>query len=91
MGNQDRAHASKRTSQAVMPTVEEIVAEAREARAAKIAGLVSMANLASALGRDRSNVRKAAKKLGIKYALVDIDGTSYFTGADASVIAERLA
>lgn len=91
MGQKDRAHASQRTRQAVMPTVEEIVAEAREANRAKMVGLVSLRELAVAMGRDKSNVRRAAKKMGIQYALVDLEGSCYLTKEDAAKVAERLA
>lgn len=74
-----------------MPTVEEIVAEAREARAEKMAGLVSLVDLSRALGKDRSNVRRALKKIGASYAHVDPGGAAYVTKADASKVAERLA
>ena len=91
MGHQDRPNAAKRTRKVVMPTVEEIVAEAREAKRIRMENLVSTAHLAAALGRDRSNVRRATKKLGIKYALVELDGTSYLTKEDAAKVAGRLA
>jgi len=73
-----------------MPTVDDIVAELREAKRQRLVGLVSLANLAVALNKDRSNVRKTAKKLGIKYAFIDNDGTSYLTQDDATLVAEKL-
>ena len=91
MGNKDRANAPKRARAPVMPTVEEIVAEAREAKRARMANLVCVSDLASALGRHKSNIRRAAKKLGVGYALIDVDGVSYLTQDDATRIVERLA
>jgi len=67
------------------------VAEVRAAKKARLSELVSLTDLSSALERDKSNVRRAAKKLGIKYALIELDGTGYLTRADATKVAERLA
>jgi len=91
MGSTRRQNAQKRARAPVMPTVEEIVAEAREAKRARMANLVCVSDLASALGRHKSNIRRAAKKLGVGYALIDVDGVSYLTREDASKIAGRLA
>ena len=74
-----------------MPTVEEIVEEARQAKQDRLVELISVVELAKALGRDKSNVRRAAKKMGIQYALVDLYRTSYLTRVDAAKVAERLA
>ena len=74
-----------------MPTVEEIVEEARRAREEKMASLVRLADLAAALGLDRSHVMKIAKRMGITYAYRDIVNAAYLTREDAARLAERLA
>lgn len=91
MGNQDRPHATKRTRPPVMPTVEEIVEEARLAREARLETLVKVADLAVALNLHRSNVAKTCRKMGLEYAYTDRDCAAYITKADAAKVAERLA
>jgi len=91
MGHQDRPHAAKRTRKVVMPTVEEIVEEARQAKREKMAGLIKVADLAATLGRDRSHTRKVIGRMGIDYAHQDNDGSTYITREDAAKLAERLA
>ena len=90
MGNKDRAHATKRTREVVMPTVEEIVEEVRRAKQAKLSELVRVMDVAAALGKDRSHTRRVVKQLGIGYAHTDNDGTAYITREDAAKLAERL-
>jgi hypothetical protein len=73
------------------PSVADIVEEVRQAKERKLAALVKLHDLADALGVDKSNARKACKRMGIDYAYKDLSGAGYITREDAIKIAERLA
>ena len=74
MGHQDRPNATKRTSKAVMPTLDEIEMELQAVAAetkAELALMVPTAMIAKAAGVDLGTVTRAARRHGIKAGAKD--------------------